>query len=138
MFQKILLAQDGSDHANKAAEYAVELAKKFNGSIDMVYVVDGNKAKSDVLHSADQYEIKKKREEKMAKAKEMAQVENIPCRTHILHGDPGPVVVEFANEHDYDCVVVGSRGLNPLKTIFVGSVSRKIAQQAECPVLIVK
>lgn len=81
MFQKILLAQDGSDHANRAAEYAVQLAKKFQGTIDIVYVVDGSKAKSDVLHSADKYLIKKKREEKLTRAKEMAQAENITCST---------------------------------------------------------
>jgi len=138
MFQKILLAVDGSNHADHSAGYAVELAKKFQGTIDIVYVVDGNKAKRDVLSSTDKYQIKKKREEIMENAQRLASTEGISCETHILHGEPGAKIVELANNEGFDCVVVGSRGLGQIKEMLIGSVSRKIAKEADCPVLIVK
>src|SRR5699024_283460 len=138
MFQKILLAVDGSEHADRAAAHAVQMAKKFQGSIDIVYAVDGSRAKTDVLSSTDKYQIKKKREEKMAGAKKLAVTEGVPCETHILHGDPGSAIVEFANNEGFDCVVVGSRGLGQIKEMFIGSVSRQVTKQADCPVLIVK
>jgi len=138
MFQRILIATDGSEHSFRSTQYAVQLAKKFNGMIDIVYVVDGNRAKTDVLNSTDKYDIKQKREEKIKGVKDMVINENIPCETHILHGEPGPTVVDFANENGFDCVVVGSRGLNQFQTMLLGSVSHKIAKRSDCPVLIVK
>lgn len=138
MFQKILIATDGSKHSKRSAEYAVELAEKFNGTIDIAYVVDGNKAKTDVLNTSDKYQLKKKREELMDDVKNIATSANISCETHILHGEPGPTIVDFVNENNFDCVVVGSRGLNKLQTMVLGSVSHKVAKRVNCPVLIVK
>lgn len=138
MFHKILVATDGSEHSLRSTRYAIELAKKFDGTIDVVYVIDGNTAKTDVLNSTNKYEIEKKRNEKISKVKQMVVDVNIQCETHILHGEPGPTIVEFANENHFDCVVVGSRGLNKLQTMVLGSVSHKVAKRVECPVLIVK
>lgn len=47
-------------------------------------------------------------------------------------------VIQFANQNSFDLVVIGSRGLNPVKGMPLGSVSSKIAQQVTIPVLIVK
>ncbi|MFC2946953.1 universal stress protein [Virgibacillus sediminis] len=138
MFKRILLAVDGSEHSIRSANYALELAEKFDGSIDAVYVVDGETAKKDVLHNANKFEIEKKRKEKIRPIKEMLEASEVPYDTHVLHGDPGPTIVEFANEREFDCVVIGSRGLNDLQSFILGSVSHKVAKRAECPVLIVK
>ncbi|AVR00389.1 universal stress protein [Oceanobacillus iheyensis] len=138
MFQKILIATDGSEHSFRSTQHAVQLADKFDGAIDIVYIVDGQTAKSDVLNSTDKYAIEKKRNEKINAVKQMVTDANIECEAHILHGEPGPTIVGFANKHDFDCVVVGSRGLNKLQTMVLGSVSHKVAKRVECPVLIVK
>lgn len=52
MFNKILLASDGSEHALKATEKAKFLAKQNpDATIDIVYVIDGSTMKTDVLHN---------------------------------------------------------------------------------------
>lgn len=76
--------------------------------MDIVYVVGGHTAKSDVIHSANKFEIEQKRNDKIKVVKQIVIDVNIECRTHILHGDPGPATVEIANDYDFDCVVVGS------------------------------
>ncbi|WP_018932294.1 universal stress protein [Gracilibacillus lacisalsi] len=138
MYKKILLATDGSEHSIRAASHAIEIAQVKNGSIDIVYVVDGNTSKSDVLHGIDKYEVKKEREEKFKPIRTKIKEAGISCETHFLHGEPGPSIVEFANDNQYDLVVVGSRGLNKLQTMILGSVSHKILKRVECPVLVVK
>jgi len=55
-----------------------------------------------------------------------------------MHGDAAKTVIQFANQNSFDLVVIGSRGLNPVKGMLLGSVSSKIAQQVTIPVLIVK
>ncbi|MFD1849842.1 universal stress protein [Oceanobacillus bengalensis] len=138
MFKKILLATDGSEHSLRAAKYAVEIGEKFNSAIEVVYVVSIETSKSDVLGAASDFEIEKKRRDKLKSVKELIKESGLDYKTHILHGEPGPVIVDYANKNKFDCVVLGSRGLNKLQTFILGSVSHKIAKRAECPVLIVK
>jgi nucleotide-binding universal stress UspA family protein len=51
-------------------------------------------------------------------------------------GDPGDVIVEASK--DADLAIVGSRGLNPLQRLLMGSVSSKVVHRAECDVLVVR
>ncbi|MCG3419941.1 universal stress protein [Oceanobacillus jordanicus] len=138
MFKRILLAVDGSEHSIRSANYAIELAEKFNGVINVVYVVDGNKAKSDVLHATDKFALKKMRNDKLKAVKELLNKTDIQYEIKILHGEAGPTLVNYANNNEIDGVVLGSRGLNNLQTFILGSVSHKVAKRVECPVLIVK
>jgi len=138
MFKKILLAADGSENSVRAAEHAQQLAEKFEGKIDVCYVVDGEHAKADVLHHNDPFEIEMARKEKIRQVREQFELADYPYELHILHGEPGPTLVEFVNARDYDCVIVGSRGLNKVQTFILGSVSHKLAKRVNCPVLIVK
>ena len=138
MYSRILVAADGSEHSVRAVKHAIGLQTNKSNPIDIVYVVDGSKSKEDVLHGRDKYEIKKERQEKLRNVVAALKNANIPYEVHILHGEPGPTIVQFANDREYDCVVVGSRGLNQLQTMILGSVSHKIAKRVHSPVLIVK
>lgn len=80
MFKKIMVAADGSDHSVQAAEYARELAVKFGGSVDVVYVVNGENARADALHHNDPFEIEKARKEKLVK-----YVQNLKKRNLIMN-----------------------------------------------------
>ncbi|MFD1040566.1 universal stress protein [Virgibacillus byunsanensis] len=138
MFSNILLATDGSEHSVRSTNYALELAEKFDGKIEVLYVVDGDKSKSDVLHHANKFEVEKKRKEKIKSVEDLLKASDVEYDINILHGEAGPTIVSFANENEFDCVVIGSRGLNNLQTFILGSVSHKVAKRADCPVLIVK
>ncbi|MRH44532.1 universal stress protein [Aquibacillus halophilus] len=138
MFKKILLATDGSEHSLRSAEHAIKLAIQFNGTVDVVYVVDARTSKSDVLHYVDKYEVKRERQEKIKPVLTLLESSEIDYKVQILHGEPGPSIVDYANKHDFNCVVVGSRGLNNLQTMVLGSVSHKLAKRVKCPVLITK
>ncbi|MEC5425492.1 universal stress protein [Virgibacillus sp. C22-A2] len=138
MYNKILLASDGSEHSIRSAKHAIELAKNFNGTIEVVYVIDGQSSKNDVLQSASKYEIELKRKEKIKAVLDLLGESSVEYEVKLLHGEPGPTLIEFANANNFDCLVIGSRGLNKLQTMILGSVSHKVAKHVECPVLIVK
>ncbi|MEC5425675.1 universal stress protein [Virgibacillus sp. C22-A2] len=138
MFNRILLAADGSEHSVRSARYAIDLAEKYNAAVVAVYVVDRQKAKSDVLHATNKFEIEKKRKEKIKSVTSLLKESKIDYKVQVLHGEAGPTVVRYANDNHFDCVVIGSRGLNNLQTFILGSVSHKVAKRVECPVLIVK
>lgn len=54
----------------------------------------------------------------------------------VVSGDPGIQISRYAEENQYDCILLGSRGLSVVKGIVLGSVSHKILHTAHCPVLI--
>ncbi|WP_100372498.1 universal stress protein [Bacillus sp. FJAT-45037] len=136
--KKILLPSDGSEHSIRSAEKAIELAKLYDAAIDIVYVINGSTSKRDVLQNTDKYVIEKRRKERLKPVEEKLTSASIPYEIHTLHGEPGPTIVEFANKGDYEYVVLGSRGLNPLQTMVLGSVSHKVAKRVNKPVMIVK
>ncbi|MCJ7842372.1 universal stress protein [Lederbergia sp. NSJ-179] len=139
MYERILLAADGSEYSLRAAEETVKLAALAkNTEIEIVFVIDYSKVKSEVLQSQNPETLEFERRQKLLPVEELFTREGIQHKTTMLHGDPGPVIVEYANKQACDMVVVGSRGLNSLQEMVLGSVSHKIAKRVNCPVLIVK
>lgn len=139
MYQKILLASDGSDNAVRAAKEAVKIASCWKDSIiDVVYVVDLEKVRTDVLHARSIEELELERRKKNSKVIQYLNEAKVNYKTTILRGNPGPEIVKYANEQQVDLVVIGSRGLNTLQEMVLGSVSHKVMKRVNCPALVVK
>lgn len=139
MYKKILLAVDGSAHSMRAAEHAIELAKLVPDShIVVLYVVDSKTSRADVLRNLDTEGIAELRQRKMMSVEKNAKEAEVSYEIKIIRGEPGPSIVSYTNEHQFDIVLIGSRGLNALQEFVLGSVSHKVAKRAKCPVMIVK
>jgi len=127
---KILVAVDGSDHAQKALDYAVQLALKYKSSVTLMNVaqtvypflkVDAAKSIGELIVSNAANRVK-----------------DLKVNRRVEIGDPARTIIEVAKSENYDLIVLGSRGLNPAKKFLLGSVSDKVAGHAQCSVLIVK
>ncbi|MED2942424.1 universal stress protein [Bacillus swezeyi] len=139
MYQKILLAVDGSAHSERSADHAIKIAKlTAEAEVELIYVLDYSKSKSEVLHSASLAELESARRNKLKNIEEKFQTADVSYQITMKHGEPGPTIVSHANDHDFDMVIVGSRGLNSLQEMVLGSVSHKVAKRVNCPVMIVK
>ncbi|WP_246941753.1 universal stress protein [Bacillus pinisoli] len=139
MYKKIVLASDGSEHSKRAAENAIHIASCSQDSmIEVVYVVDMGKAKSEVLRNWNSADLSDTRKERMKEVERMTKEVGVSYTLTILHGEPGPTIVDYINKNNIDIAVIGSRGLNGLQEFVLGSVSHKVAKRANCPVLIVK
>jgi nucleotide-binding universal stress UspA family protein len=139
MYKRILLASDGSEHSRRAAENAIHIATCSKDSfIEVVYVVDHSRVKSDVLKNWNSSEFVDVRKDRMKDVERLAKDSGVSYEITVLNGEPGPVIVEYCNNNSFDIVIIGSRGLNGLQEFVLGSVSHKVAKRANCPVLIVK
>lgn len=141
MFKHILVAYDGSAHAKRALEIAIDLAKKYEAKLDIVEVVDSTvfagaglaPVPADVIKSVFD---KAKADIEDAKKKSMEQ--GVEAEGVIVEGDPASAILEYASKNNVDLIITGSRGLSTLKRIFLGSVSSRLVQEAKVPVLVVK
>lgn len=135
MYRKILLAVDGSEHSKRAAKHAINVASLLPGAkVEIISVIDPSKVKTEVLHG----ELRQKRQQALEEIKNTFEKENVSYELKIERGDPGPTIVSYANRNGFDLVVIGSRGLNSLQEMVLGSVSHKVAKRVHCPVMIIK
>ncbi len=74
----------------------------------------------------------------LAESKELLQNAGFQVRTVLQRGDAATEIIEYAREYGVDLLICGSRGLNPITSWLLGSVSRKLVHYAGCSVLIVK
>ncbi|MDH3224850.1 MAG: universal stress protein [Gemmatimonadota bacterium] len=158
MIARILVPIDGSAHSSRAAEFATELAVRFEASLTFLHVLDRVVAREQLkrylahLESArepDQFEIESVEKtlarsgetegrqllDHLKSAAEAAGVREVD--TSLLDGQPARVIVGEAESGGYDLVVLGRRGAGGLKGLLAGSVSQRVASAASATVVMV-
>jgi nucleotide-binding universal stress UspA family protein len=132
--KKLLTAVDGSKHADKALEYAVQLAKSYNANLALVHVEEdrliriGGPQVENCLGTVGEC-ILKDAANKTA---------GLPFDKTLEYGSPAEVIIKIAKKANVDVIVVGSRGLSSIGRFLLGSVSDDISMHARNSVLIVK
>lgn len=71
-------------------------------------------------------------------ARAVLEAAGLHIDTHLVRGDAATEIIQFARNHAIDLIACGSRGLSPVTSWLLGSVSRKLVHYASCSVLIVK
>lgn len=139
MYEHILLAADGSENSIRAANEAIKLAKCSPDSIiELVMVTDFDKSKHDILHSQSAESLILERRRKIFDVEQLLKSQQANYKVTFLKGTPGPEIIRYTNEQKADLLVIGSRGLNGLQEMVLGSVSHKVMKHVQCPALIVK
>ena len=139
MYKKILVAVDGSDNSMRAAEHAAHIATLgVYSKVNILYILDYERTQTDIIQKISRDSLHADRKEQIALVEALFEKKNVLFELVLKQGDPGPTIVKFANEHAFDLVVVGSRGLNSFQEMILGSVSHKVAKRVSSPVLIVK
>jgi nucleotide-binding universal stress UspA family protein len=139
MYKHMLLAADGSENAFRAAKEAVKIAKCTEDSfVEVVYVADFEKVRTEMLHAGSLEALEVNRRKKLLNIEQLFKNNKVDYKVYILHGTPGPEIIKHANELNVDLVIIGSRGLNNLQEMVLGSVSHKVMKRVRCPALIVK
>jgi nucleotide-binding universal stress UspA family protein len=140
MFDNILLAVDGSEHALHAACMAAKLAKAMNSQTLRIVVayepVPAYLGEPNLQHVIDV---------RLNEAQHVLQetVETLgplstDVHTELIEGDAADSIIEVARTRASDLIVMGSRGLSRLAELVLGSTSQKVVAHAPCPVLIVR
>lgn len=137
MYKSILLAADGSENSERAAQETLNFIDEHT-IVTILTVVDVEESKTDVLHGQQGVSLTQEREKKLHFIKRVFVEHNVNHEVKIAHGVPTDKVVEIANSGQYQAVILGTRGLNSLQEMVLGSVSHKVAKRAQIPVIIVK
>lgn len=145
MFNTILLAYDGSDHAQNALKTAAGLAKTHGAALHLVHtpqidtphiVVGAFVSQIEQPPTADQIEEAGKHI--TDKAVSEAKAEGVEVtEVHISNDSPAPFILATAEKTGADLIVLGRRGLGAVGALALGSVSQAVAHSAKCACLTV-
>ena len=142
---QILAAIDGSEPAARAAALAADLAVRYGAALHLVHVI-ARPADSKELAQFAQLEgldtleaqVTAAAQSLLADARAQAASRGVHrVAAEVLVGDPAAQLVAYARERRIDLIVLGRRGMGPIRSLLMGSVSTKVNSVATCPVLTV-
>ncbi len=151
MIHNIIVTDDGTEVSDRAIEVATEIAKPCNANLTLLHVIDSIEDPDSMIFGNNRELIEQARMmsigrttengwNKRAKEKiEKLNEQRIKSDSACLTGSAAEKILEFADAKKADMIVMGSsnrlRGISKLKAL--GSVTRKVSELANCPVLIV-
>ena len=141
LYNKILIAIDGSDAAEKAFDKALQVAKNNDAEIVLTHVNDVRTFASagaydrTLSERAEKYG-KELLEEYIEKAKK-ADVTKVT--TSLEYGSPKvKIAKDIAEKFEADLIIAGATGMNAVERFLIGSVTESITRYAKCDVLIIR
>jgi nucleotide-binding universal stress UspA family protein len=139
MFNTIVIANDGSDHAFRALDLALTLAKESSADLHMISVEEIPYLPGTIEDVREETGAAGRRFHSVVnRARSMAEQRRVSLKTHVMAGHPVRDIVDLARNLEADLLVVGARGHSAFYERMIGSRADRIAHLAPCPVLVVK
>lgn len=141
MIERVVIATDGSESAERAVAVALDFAARFDAVVHGLYVIDEGEL------AATPQEVRTDLERALTTAggravtfvREQADGETGGrVVTAVREGDPADEIIEYAAAHDADVVVTGTRGRHGEHAFLLGSVAEAIVRRSPVPVLTVR
>jgi nucleotide-binding universal stress UspA family protein len=147
MINKILVATDASAASNRAVNMAAYMAACHEAELLILHVIRDMQLPAQMKNSSEVEEFANTRENLLRQIAEtiLHDAEVLAkkagakkVQTAIGSGDPASSIIGFATRRKIDTIVIGTRGLGKVKGTLMGSVSRKITNNAEMNCMVVR
>jgi nucleotide-binding universal stress UspA family protein len=142
-YSKILVAVDGSNESMNAARHAIGLARKDGAQLVVITAMrlpslyGWSPAESPYTW---QKKYAKERKKWFDEIEKLAKRNNVKIQTEIVEGTMSAqgTIVKYAEEHNVDVIVVGTRGMSGFAKQLLGSTALGVVTYAHCTVIVVK
>lgn len=137
--EDVLVATDGSEPATAAVEHAVALAAAADATLHVVNVVDVTVTLPEGAGAPVFEALEDAGEAATGRVQERASDADVETvHEQLLSGSTDGAIVDYADEQDVDCIVLGTHGRTGVDRVLVGSVAERVARTARQPVICVK
>jgi nucleotide-binding universal stress UspA family protein len=139
MFEKILVANDGSEGAARAVSAAIGVATRHRATLNMICVEEMPRFPASIEEVVeDQMDASHRYEAVITQSKAQAQAQGISLTTHVVAGHAVPAICEFVQREGFDLLVVGYMGHSALYNRLIGGTTDRLVEHAPCNVLVIK
>lgn len=137
MFDRIVVAIDGSREGGKTLPVALEMASRFGSVVTVVHVREHTKYEGSDVDLGPETPADELVEAALVRFRDA----KIEARGEVRRVNPGNTpeqIVKVAAEVGADLIVMGTRGMTEWRSMLLGGVANKVVQHAHCPVLLVR
>jgi nucleotide-binding universal stress UspA family protein len=137
--RKLLLATDFSPAAEKAASYALALARNFSSTVEVAHVFEPSIATTyEAVIGLPPYAMQQITEENLGRVRREFSSAGIEAHTAYIEGHrPYAGLLQLAKDHEVDLIVAGTRSKSGIERLILGSTAEELIRHSGCPVLTV-
>ncbi|RLG71968.1 MAG: hypothetical protein DRO11_03265 [Methanobacteriota archaeon] len=147
---KILICTDGSEHSQQAIRFSLPILKQPNTRVTLLFVAPRVEEEFKFYEEIFEEAFEKMREafkglkykdpgvKILEKSRKTLLSRGVEAETKMRVGDPAEEILKEVEEGGYDLLVMGSHGWKGIKKFFMGSVTNKVLQNVQIPLLIYK
>lgn len=137
MYDKILLPTDGSKGSEAAVEHAIDLARKYDAELNILYVADIRVDSTSDLWTNMLGELEKIGDKAVSEIAADAEEKGVKTVTEVRKGVPYKEINAYTDENDIDLVVMSTHGRTGIDRVLLGSVTEKVVRTSKVPVMTV-
>jgi nucleotide-binding universal stress UspA family protein len=139
--RRVLIPLDGSEPSERALDHALETAP--DAEVTLLTVIDpssgfgagaGTPGAAEVWYESQ----KEQTESRLEEASETIETRGMVSKTVVETGRPAATIVEYAENHDIDQIIMGSHGRKGVSRLLLGSVAESVVRRAPVPVTVVR
>jgi nucleotide-binding universal stress UspA family protein len=140
--KKILVPTDFSDHAEYALKVAAQIARKNNGEIFLLHMLELPHAGNDAIGRGTEVPeilfFMKKAHERFEEVKSSPYLEGLQVTEAVQFEKAFDGIMDASKKHNIDLIVMGSHGASGFHEMFIGSNTEKVVRTSDVPVLVIK
>ncbi|HVP11412.1 MAG TPA: universal stress protein [Phycisphaerae bacterium] len=138
MLKTILVAYDGSDSAERAFQFALDLAKLSQAAVSVLAVADSSIPPTAVQMAGLLESATEHFEQAFVRLREAASIDGVPMSAKTLVGQPARQIIQEATDQRVDLIAMGHGRGNWVERWLSRSVSKGVLSDAPCAVAIVR
>lgn len=140
--KRVLVPVDGSAASLRAVAVAIQavMNSKLRTEVHLLTiqapVLSGNVTRFFALEEINDFYQEEGRDAQVT-AEELLKKADIEYDKRILVGSPAPTITTYAEQHECDHIIMGTRGLGAVTSLVLGSVATKVLSLSKIPVTLV-
>lgn len=139
MYDDLLVPTDGSEAATDAARHAYSLAERYDATVHVLAVVEQSESASIIGRGDQKLEaLQENGTESTQRIVEEALSRDIDATGAVEVGNPDRTILEYAEDHDVDMIVMSTHGRSGVGRFLMGSVTERVIRGGEIPTLAIQ
>lgn len=135
MYDRILLPVDDSESVAEVHRHAAELARRTEATVQVLFVADTSRDSVSVIGGDVVDALEQEGESIVEDAAGTLASLDAEYGTDVVQGSPAETIVEYADQYDYDLIVLPTHARSGLSRSLLGSVTEKVVRLSSVPVL---
>jgi nucleotide-binding universal stress UspA family protein len=137
MYEDILFPTDGSDPAESVLEYALQIATEHGATIHLLNVADTGRDSVTTIRGEVIDTLEQEGQRIVEEAAQRVREQGVSVVSEVLQGDPYKTIVDYSQQSSIDCIVMPTHGRRVIHRFLLGSVTERVINTAEVPVIAV-